>query len=192
MVASHLLEASVPVIMDSKCSGADSYGSWYKKETRICAGKFDTGGTDSCQGDSGGPLICVEKNVPVLTGVVSWGVGCAQAKKPGVYNRIHLSKSWIEKSVILGAAADPDNLENEITKTTKSPLFTTKPTKQPPPPTMAVAGPLLPANLKCPDNTIDGRYGSRLYRSKLNSGLFDRIVMGQDVSVNSWKWITQF
>jgi len=92
----------------------------------------------------------------------------------------------------LGAAADPDNLENEITKTTKSPLFTTKPTKQPPPPTMAVAGPLLPANLKCPDNTIDGRYGSRLYRSKLNSGLFDRIVMGQDVSVNSWKWITQF
>ena len=96
MVASHLLEASVPVIMDSKCSGADSYGSWYKKDTMICAGKFETGGTDSCQGDSGGPLICVEKNVPVLTGVVSWGVGCAQAKKPGVYNRIHLSKSLVD------------------------------------------------------------------------------------------------
>ena len=26
----------------------------------------------------------------------------------------------------------------------------------------------------------------------MQSGMFDRIVMGQDVSVNSWKWITQF
>ena len=35
MVASHLLEASVPVIMDSKCSQADSYGSWYKVNLQI-------------------------------------------------------------------------------------------------------------------------------------------------------------
>ena len=26
----------------------------------------------------------------------------------------------------------------------------------------------------------------------MQSGMFDRIVMGQDVSVNSWKWITHF
>jgi secreted trypsin-like serine protease len=73
----------------------------------LCAGKFDNGGTDSCQGDSGGPFICVVGNSPELTGVVSWGVGCAQAQKPGVYNRISHSKAWIEKSVLLGAAADP-------------------------------------------------------------------------------------
>ena len=105
--ATRLLEAAVPIIADDKCSRADSYGTWYKKATMVCAGKFDTGGTDSCQGDSGGPLICVEGRQPILTGVVSWGVGCAQKMKPGVYNRIFISRPWIEKSVLLGRAADP-------------------------------------------------------------------------------------
>ena len=107
MAAPRLLEASVPIIEDEKCNQQESYGTWYKKETMVCAGKFDTGGTDSCQGDSGGPLLCVEGNQPVLTGVVSWGVGCAQKLKPGVYNRIFVSREWIEKSVLLGMAADP-------------------------------------------------------------------------------------
>ena len=79
--APRLLEATVPIIDENKCNKQESYGTWFKKETMICAGKFDTGGTDSCQGDSGGPLICVEGTTPVLTGVVSWGVGCAQKLK---------------------------------------------------------------------------------------------------------------
>ena len=173
LVASHLLEAKVPIISEPKCSSAESYGSWFKKETMICAGKFDNGGTDSCQGDSGGPLICVEGKTPILTGVVSWGVGCAQAKKPGVYNRIHLSKPWIERSIQLGKAADPDNLDEAIATTTKSPIFTThKSQTKPTTPTVtmpAVTFPLLPANLKCTDNTIDSRYGSRLYRIGSNT-----------------------
>ncbi|XP_019954587.1 tissue-type plasminogen activator isoform X2 [Paralichthys olivaceus] len=60
----------------------------------LCAG--DTRGLDdACKGDSGGPLVCRNKDKMTLMGVISWGDGCGQKDKPGVYTRVTNYISWI-------------------------------------------------------------------------------------------------
>ena len=49
-------------------------------------------GKDSCQGDSGGPFACNDK----LTGIVSWGAGCADPNYAGVYTRVAHYVDWIK------------------------------------------------------------------------------------------------
>lgn len=62
----------------------------------ICAGE-EEGGRDSCQGDSGGPLIKRINDQDALVGIVSWGEGCAQRKKYGVYTEVSAYLDWIEQ-----------------------------------------------------------------------------------------------
>jgi secreted trypsin-like serine protease len=101
-----LREARVPRVADSTCGQSDWYGSAFDPATMVCAGPA-AGGIDTCQGDSGGPLAASTQDpLPVsegnpsewrLAGITSWGLGCARAKKPGVYTRVAAPgiRSWI-------------------------------------------------------------------------------------------------
>ncbi|KAI7800147.1 plasminogen, partial [Triplophysa rosa] len=93
----YLKEAGIPVIENKICN-SPSLLDGRVEETEMCAGDIK-GGIDSCQGDSGGPLVCKAQNKFVLQGVTSWGIGCANAMKPGVYVRTSKFVDWIEQSM---------------------------------------------------------------------------------------------
>ncbi|KAK2855941.1 hypothetical protein Q5P01_004676 [Channa striata] len=92
-----LKEAGFPVIENKICN-RPSYLNNRVKDHEMCAGNIE-GGTDSCQGDSGGPLVCYAQNSYILQGVTSWGLGCANAMKPGVYARVSKFVDWIERTI---------------------------------------------------------------------------------------------
>ena len=74
-----------------------NYGlSSYQPSWVICAGQA---GIDSCQGDSGGPLVQYGDDCnAVQWGIVSWGIGCAQADKPGVYTNTASYIGWLNSN----------------------------------------------------------------------------------------------
>ncbi|PKI13206.1 trypsin-like serine protease [Colwellia sp. 12G3] len=75
-------------------------------DSMICA-EFLGGGKGSCQGDSGGPLLVNTNQGWQQIGVVSYGVGCADAAFPDVYARVGNFTSWI-KSITQGIAVEPN------------------------------------------------------------------------------------
>nr|AAK15274.1 sea star regeneration-associated protease SRAP [Luidia foliolata] len=93
-----LQQVVVPIISSEQCNRATWYGGEIN-DNMICAG-FKEGGKDSCQGDSGGPFVCQSASGEYeLVGVVSWGYGCADARKPGVYAKVLNYVSWINNLV---------------------------------------------------------------------------------------------
>lgn len=92
-----LREVVLPYIGTKECQDLAGYSKITDKQ--ICAGDLVDGGVDSCQGDSGGPLILEDRRGQRLAGVVSWGDGCAQPGKPGVYTRVAAYRDWISKAI---------------------------------------------------------------------------------------------
>jgi secreted trypsin-like serine protease len=64
-------------------------------DSMICAEFFGDVQKGSCQGDSGGPLLVNTNQGWQQVGIVSYGVGCANAAFPDVYARVGHFTDWI-------------------------------------------------------------------------------------------------
>uniref|UniRef100_A0A8C3WS52 Ovochymase 1 n=1 Tax=Catagonus wagneri TaxID=51154 RepID=A0A8C3WS52_9CETA len=100
-LARRLQQIQVPVLEREVCER--NYYSAHPggiSEKMICAGSAASGGKDIGQGDSGGPLVCKHEKGPfVLYGIVSWGAGYAQPRKPGVFSRVSVFLEWIQSKI---------------------------------------------------------------------------------------------
>ena len=102
------MQASLPLVSKRRCENA------YPGEiddSMLCAG-LDEGGIDTCQGDSGGPLVCEFKGTWFLEGVTSWGRGCAQPGKYGVYAKVRALRLWLSTNMY-GVVAPSESPQNQ-------------------------------------------------------------------------------
>ncbi|XP_030076294.1 transmembrane protease serine 13 isoform X2 [Microcaecilia unicolor] len=95
-----MMETEVRLIGTSTCNRLSAYNGDITARM-MCAGYLQ-GGKDACQGDSGGPLVCEQNDRWYLTGVTSWGDGCGERNKPGVYSKVTEFLPWIYSKMELG------------------------------------------------------------------------------------------
>ncbi|KAM4794960.1 coagulation factor X isoform 2-T2 [Rhinophrynus dorsalis] len=89
--ASKLQMLHVPYISRHRCKESSTFAI---TDNMFCAG-FDVEVKDACQGDSGGPHVTAFRDTYFVTGIVSWGEGCAQKGKFGVYTKVSKLHKWL-------------------------------------------------------------------------------------------------
>ncbi|XP_047576426.1 coagulation factor VII isoform X3 [Lutra lutra] len=96
--AVQLMAIDVPRVMTQDCQEQSRQweGSPAVTENMFCAGYLD-GSKDACQGDSGGPHATKFQGTWYLTGIVSWGEGCAAEGHFGVYTRVSRYIEWLRR-----------------------------------------------------------------------------------------------
>ncbi|XP_054654887.1 tissue-type plasminogen activator-like [Dunckerocampus dactyliophorus] len=95
----YLKQAHVNLLSQADCKKDILYESLITDNMLCAAGP--NWSTDACEGDSGGPLVCEASGRMFLFGVVSWGIGCAQENKPGVYTALTKYNKWIAEKTDL-------------------------------------------------------------------------------------------
>ncbi|NTS78782.1 trypsin-like serine protease [Catenovulum sp. SM1970] len=90
-----LNDVTVPFVSQSRCNRSLS---GLITDDMFCSG-LDEGGKDSCYGDSGGPVIGNVGGQDYIMGVVSWGIGCAQAGLYGVNAKVSHFSDWIAQNI---------------------------------------------------------------------------------------------
>ncbi|XP_022108946.1 complement factor B-like [Acanthaster planci] len=110
-----LKELAIPVRTNRECRDSIqdhfrcSIVAAYKPAIAFCAG-YSEGNLDACRGDSGGPVMRQLRTADgsrrwVQIGIVSWGEGCAQEGRYGIYTRLSAYKEWIHNHI--GAGESP-------------------------------------------------------------------------------------
>ncbi|NWW94989.1 FA7 factor, partial [Rhynochetos jubatus] len=90
-----LMKVRLPIVSMETCRRSTDR---LLTDNMFCAG-YDTEATDACKGDSGGPFTVSYHNTWFLLGIVSWGEGCAEKGKYGVYTRVSNYIPWIKEVV---------------------------------------------------------------------------------------------
>ncbi|XP_031416642.1 serine protease 33-like [Clupea harengus] len=166
-----LQEVDVPVTGNRNCFCKYNPSGITITDNMICAGR-DQGGKDSCQGDSGGPMVSKQGSVWVQAGVVSFGIGCAEAQFPGVYARVSQYQSWINTQITSDQPGfvtfTSTGTDADLSATCTGLPAVTTPTTTPTPTTPTTT----------PTPVVCGR-------APLNS----RLIGGSDVSAGVWPWL---
>ncbi|XP_026711383.1 venom prothrombin activator notecarin-D2-like isoform X1 [Athene cunicularia] len=90
-----LMKVQVPIVSAETCQRSTAR---LLTDNMFCAG-YGTEAADACKGDSGGPFTVSYHNTWFLLGIVSWGEGCAEKGKYGVYTRVANYIPWIKEIV---------------------------------------------------------------------------------------------
>ncbi|NXJ53695.1 FA10 factor, partial [Spizaetus tyrannus] len=90
-----LMKVQLPIVNMETCQRSTDR---LITDNMFCAG-YNTEVADTCKGDSGGPFTVPYHNTWFLLGIVSWGEGCAEKGKYGVYTRVSNYIPWIQEIV---------------------------------------------------------------------------------------------
>uniref|UniRef100_UPI00398F785B coagulation factor VII-like n=1 Tax=Pristiophorus japonicus TaxID=55135 RepID=UPI00398F785B len=111
VVPNTLQALQLPLVRWSTCRQTTQFKI---TKNMFCAGYLDEN-QDSCSGDSGGPHVTQYKGSWFLTGIVSWGEGCARQGKYGTYTKVSNYFEWIKQYMNHSRpTTTPESLGNQI------------------------------------------------------------------------------